>query len=248
MDDIIKKYPFSVIYEDNHLLVVNKPSGLLCQGDSTGDKPIAELGKDYLKEKYNKPGNVFCGVTHRLDRPVSGALVLARTSKALERMNSLFKNRDIQKTYWAIVKNKPKKESGRLVHYLVKDGSSNTVKAHQKQVEGSKKAELTYQLVGYMNDHYLLEVSPITGRAHQIRVQLAAMGCPIKGDTKYGFKQANPDKSIHLHARRIEFIHPVKKDKLLLIAPVPENQFWEQFLDFDKKVRNRDLKKLIKET
>ncbi len=240
------KMPFQVIYEDNHLLVVNKPAGLLVQGDSTGDKPLVEFGKDYIKSKYKKPGKVFLGVVHRLDRPVSGLVVLARTSKALERMNEIFKNRKVQKTYWAVVRRKPGETKGRLVHYLLKDGSRNTVKAFDKPVEEAKMAELTYRLLGKLNEHYLLEVNPITGRPHQIRVQLSRMGCPIRGDVKYGFPKPNTDSSINLHARKIHFVHPVRKEPMTFKAGLPENDFWEQYLVFDKvkKVKDKDLHKL----
>jgi 23S rRNA pseudouridine1911/1915/1917 synthase len=224
---------FDVLYEDNHLLVVNKAPGVLVQGDSTKDIPLAELGKQYLKEKYQKPGKVFLGVVHRLDRPVSGVVVLARTSKALERMNKIFRDRKVQKTYWAITKNKPRYFEGKLVNYLKKDPSKNVTSAYQDQVAGSQKAELYYRVLGKLNEHFLFEVNPVTGRSHQIRVQLAQIGCPIRGDVKYGFKNPNQDASIHLHARKLYFMHPVKKQPIEFIAPVPRSDFWEQFLTLE---------------
>jgi 23S rRNA pseudouridine1911/1915/1917 synthase len=236
---------FNVVYEDNHLIVVNKKSGVLVQGDKTGDIPLAEHVKLYLKDKYNKPGNVFAGVVHRIDRPVSGLVLLAKTSKALERMNEMFKSRKIQKTYWAIVKRRPKEENAKLVHWLVKDTQKNISSAYDEEVKGSLKAELTYTVLGKLNDHYLLEVNPITGRPHQIRVQLAAIGSPIRGDVKYGFSKPNEDGSINLHARKLKFIHPVKKEPLTIIGSLPENDFWEQFLSLESKEdRNRQIDNL----
>ncbi|MCS6821879.1 MAG: RluA family pseudouridine synthase [Microscillaceae bacterium] len=232
-----------IIYEDNHLLIVNKPNNLLVQGDQTGDVTLSDLAKQYIKEKYKKPGEVFLGVPHRLDRPVSGVVILCRTSKSLERMTELFRKREIQKTYWAVVKNKPPKKKGRLTHWLVKDEKKNIVTAYEQKVPNSQKAELRYRLLGKLNDHYLLEVEPLTGRPHQIRVQLAQMGCPIRGDVKYGFHKSNQDQSINLHARRVYFIHPVKKEPITCIASLPENDFWEQFLvldDFEVKDKNLD--------
>ncbi len=225
--------PFQVIYEDNHLIVVNKPSGLLVQGDKTGDATLADYVKTYIKEKYDKPGAVFLGIVHRLDRPVSGLVILARTSKGLERMNKIFRERKIQKTYWAIVKRRPQEEQARLVHWLLKDHEKNKVTAYDQPVEGAQKAELKYRTLGKLNDHWLLEVQPITGRPHQIRVQLSEIGCPIRGDIKYGFSKPNEDASIHLHSRKAYFIHPVKKEPLICVAPLPPTQFWEQFLAFD---------------
>lgn len=225
--------PFQIIYEDNHLLIVNKPAGMLVQGDKTGDEPIIELGKAYLKEKYDKPGNVFLGCVHRLDRPVSGVLVMAKTSKALERMNKLFQNKKIHKKYWAIVKRRPKEEKGKLTHWLKKDESINVTSAFDEEVPGSKRAELRYSVLGKLNDHYLLEVHPLTGRPHQIRVQLSAIGSPIRGDIKYGFSKPNEDGNINLHALGISFIHPVQNEKMYVRAGLPEVPFWEQFLGFD---------------
>lgn len=236
--------PFFVVYEDNHIIVVNKKSGTLVQGDNTGDKCLADYVKDYIKEKYNKPGAVFLGTVHRIDRPVSGLVVFARTSKALERMNALLRDKKMYKTYWAIVKVKPKKEQDRLVHWLEKDTKKNTTSASRTETPNGKRAELTYKLLGSLNDHYLLEVKPITGRPHQIRVQLAAMGCPIKGDLKYGFWKPNPDKSINLHARQLNFIHPVKKESIHIKGPLPDDQFWEQFLTLDP-VGKKDLRNIL---
>ncbi|MBO9636822.1 RluA family pseudouridine synthase [Siphonobacter aquaeclarae] len=228
--------PFHVVYEDNHLIIVNKAAGVLVQGDETGDVTLSDYVKDYIRDKYEKPGAVFLGTVHRLDRPVSGLVVFARTSKALERMNELFRRRDIQKTYWAVVKNKPEKKSGKLTHWLVKDEARNVVTAYDYERPGAQKAELTYKLLGEMNHHYLLEVNPVTGRPHQIRVQLASMGCPIRGDLKYGYPRPNPDASINLHARRLFFIHPVKKEAIICKAALPANPFWEEFLEFDDEV------------
>lgn len=233
----------NVLYEDNHLVIVNKPAGVLIQGDSTGDKPLVEHVRDYIRKKYNKPGNVFCGVVHRLDRPVSGVVVFARTSKALDRMNKLFRDREIHKTYWAVVKRKPKEKKAKLTHWLLKNPVNNTTKAFNENKDGASKAELNYSILGKLNDHFLVEVNPITGRPHQIRVQLSTIGCPIRGDIKYGFSVPNTDKSINLHARRLNFIHPIKKEKILVIAPLPENPFWEQFLALDN-LKDRDLNKM----
>jgi len=235
-----------VLYEDNHLLVVNKPGGLLVQGDATGDQTLLDIGKTYLKEKYNKPGKVFLGTVHRLDRPVSGAVVMARTSKALERMNKQFRERKVYKKYWAIVKRKPKKEKDKLSNWLIKNREKNLVTAYDQEVTGSQKAELHYKTLGKLNDHFLLEVNPITGRPHQIRVQLASMGCPIRGDIKYGFRKPNADANINLHARQIVFEHPVKKELMKITAPLPENDFWEQFLTLDRvKIKDKDLGRIV---
>ena len=234
--------PLEVLYEDNHLLIVNKPAGVLSQGDKTGDIAIGEHAKAYIKEKYEKTGEVFLGVPHRLDRPVSGAIILARTSKALERINKMFRDREIQKTYWAIVKNKPSRNSGKLTHWVVKDEGRNFVTAYNSPRDESQRAELAYRVVGELNEHWLLEVSPLTGRPHQIRVQLAAIGSPIRGDIKYGYSKPNADGCINLHARRIYFLHPVRKIPVICVAGLPNNEFWEQFLtldDFD--VKDKDL-------
>lgn len=226
---------FKVLYEDNHLIAVSKASGVLVQGDNTGDIPLAEHVKAYLKEKYQKPGNVFAGVIHRLDRPVSGLVMLAKTSKALERMNELFRTREIKKTYWVIVKNKPPKTSETLVHYLKKLSDKNISKAYDKEVSGALKSELSYEIIGQSERFYLLEVKPITGRHHQIRVQLSKIGCPIKGDVKYGYDRTNEDARIHLHAREISFIHPIKLEKITIVADLPSEKVWSLF---NQKISN----------
>ena len=202
----------TVVYEDNHIIIVNKTASEIVQGDKTGDTPLSETVKQYLKEKYNKPGNVFIGVTHRLDRPVSGLVVFAKTSKALSRLNDMFRQGEVEKTYWAIVKNAPAAEEGTLVHYMIKNEKQNKSYAYDKEVKGSKKAILDYRLIGHSQNYFLLEVNLHTGRHHQIRCQLAKMGCPIKGDLKYGFPRSNPDGSICLHSRRVKFVHPVSKE------------------------------------
>ena len=216
----------TVVYEDNHIVVVNKTSSEIVQGDKTGDTPLSEMVKQYLKEKYNKPGNVFIGVTHRLDRPV---VVFAKTSKALPRLNEMFRNGEVKKTYWAIVKECPKETEGELVHYLVRNEKQNKSYAYDKEVKNSKKAVLHYKLIGHSQNYYLLEVDLKTGRHHQIRCQLAKMGCPIKGDLKYGSPRSNPDGSICLHARTVQFVHPVSKEMIRLTAPVPEGNLWNGF-------------------
>lgn len=218
-----------VIYEDNHVIIVNKTSSEIVQGDKTGDTPLSEIVKQYLKEKYNKPGNVYLGVTHRLDRPVSGIVVFAKTSKALPRLNEMFKNGEVKKTYWAIVKNCPKETEGELEHYLVRNEKQNKSYAYDKEVSNSKKAILHYKLIGHSQNYYLLEVDLKTGRHHQIRCQLAKMGCPIKGDLKYGAQRSNPDGSISLHARRIRFVHPVSREMIDIEAPVPNDNLWRGF-------------------
>ena len=218
-----------VVYEDNHIIVVNKTSSEIVQGVKTCDTPLSEMVKQYLKEKYNKPGNVFIGVTHRLDRPVSGLVVFAKTSKALPRLNEMFRNGEVKKTYWAIVKECPKETEGELVHYLVRNEKQNKSYAYDKEVKISKKAVLHYKLIGHSQNYYLLEVDLKTGRHHQIRCQLAKMGCPIKGDLKYGSPRSNPDGSICLHARTVQFVHPVSKEMIRLTAPVPEGNLWNGF-------------------
>ena len=219
----------TVIYEDNHIIVVNKTASEIVQGDKTGDTPLSETVKQYLKDKYQKPGNVFIGVTHRLDRPVSGLVILAKTSKALSRLNEMFKNSEVKKTYWAIVKNCPKQPEGELVHYLVRNEKQNKSYAYDKEVPNSKKAILNYKLIGHSDHYFLLEVDLKTGRHHQIRCQLAKMGCPIKGDLKYGSARSNPDGSICLHARHVRFVHPVSKELIELDAPVPDSNLWHGF-------------------
>lgn len=219
----------TVVYEDNHLIIVNKRPSEIVQGDKTGDEPLSDTLKRYLKEKYAKPGNVFLGVTHRLDRPVSGLVVFAKTSKALLRLNEMFRAGEVKKTYWAIVKNCPPQEEGELVHYLVRNERQNKSYAYDKEVKGAKKAVLHYRLIGRSDNYYLLEVDLKTGRHHQIRCQLAKMGCPIKGDLKYGFPRSNPDGSICLHARCVRFVHPVSKEQVEVVAPVPEDNGWSFF-------------------
>ena len=219
----------TVIYEDNHIIVVNKAASEIVQGDKTGDTPLSETVKQYLKEKYAKPGNVFIGVTHLLDRPVSGLVIFAKTSKALPRLNEMFKNSEVKKTYWAIVKDAPKEAEGELVHYLVRNEKQNKSYAYEKEVSNSKKAILHYRLIGRSQNYFLLEVDLKTGRHHQIRCQLAKMGCPIKGDLKYGSPRSNPDGSICLHARHVQFIHPVSKELIELDAPVPAGSLWNGF-------------------
>ena len=216
----------TVVYEDNHLIIVNKRPSEIVQGDKTGDEPLSDTLKRYLKEKYAKPGNVFLGVTHRLDRPVSGLVVFAKTSKALSRLNEMFRAGEVKKTYWAIVKNCPPQEEGELVHYLVRNERQNKSYAYDKEVKSAKKAVLHYRLIGRSDNYYLLEVDLKTGRHHQIRCQLAEMGCPIKGDLKYGFPRSNPDGSICLHARCVRFVHPVSKEQVEVVAPVPEDNGW----------------------
>lgn len=219
----------TVVYEDNHLIIVNKRPSEIVQGDKTGDEPLSETVKSYLKEKYAKPGNVFLGVTHRLDRPVSGLVVFAKTGKALARLNDMFRQSEVKKTYWAIVKNCPPQEEGELVHYLVRNEKQNKSYAYDKEVKNSKKAVLHYRLIGRSENYFLLEVDLKTGRHHQIRCQLAKMGCPIKGDLKYGFPRSNPDGSICLHARRVQLVHPVSKERVDVTAPVPEDNLWRSF-------------------
>ena len=223
---VSNKDNLQILHEDNHIIVVNKRVGDIVQGDKTGDKPLSEVVKEYIKEKYNKPGEVFLGVVHRLDRPTSGIVVFARTSKALERLNAMFSNRETQKTYWAVVKNKPPKTSDNLVHFLKRNPKNNTSKAHLKEVPESKKASLDYTIIKELNNYFALEINLHTGRHHQIRSQLQAIGCPIKGDLKYGFDRSNPDGGIHLHARKLVFVHPVSKENIEIIAPTPNDVIW----------------------
>ncbi len=218
-----------VLHEDNHTIVVNKRASDIVQGDKTGDEPLPEIIKRYLKKKYNKPGNVFCGVVHRLDRPTSGALVFARTSKALSRLNAQFRDKTTNKVYWAVVESSPKQKSGRLSHYLKKNEKQNKSYAHDEKVNGSKHAVLNYIWIASSDKYHLLEVNLETGRHHQIRCQLAAIGCVIKGDVKYGARRSNKDASIHLHARRLTFEHPTTKQDVELIAPVPQEPLWSFF-------------------
>jgi 23S rRNA pseudouridine1911/1915/1917 synthase len=226
MKIISDKNNLQVLHEDNHIIVVNKRVGDIVQGDKTGDKPLSEVVKEYIKVKYNKPGEVFLGVVHRLDRPTTGIVVFSRTSKALTRMNELFSNRETQKTYWAIVKNKPLHSEDKLVHYLKKNEKNNTSKAHLKEVPESKLASLDYKIIATLQNYFALEINLHTGRHHQIRTQLSAIGCPIKGDLKYGFDRSNPDGGIHLHARRLVFVHPGSKENITIIAPTPNDVIW----------------------
>lgn len=224
-----------ILYEDNHIIAVNKRSGDIVQSDESGDKPLSDFVKDYIKEKYKKTGEVFLGVVHRIDRPVSGIVLFARTSKSLTRLNELFKIKDIQKTYWCIVKNKPKADEGTLIHYHIKDSKTRKAKLYDKEVAHSKKCVLHYKLLTSSDNYQLLEIQLETGRFHQIRAQLAKIGSPIKGDIKYGYKRPNENtRSIHLHARTIKFIHPVRDEKIEIIAPVPDELVWKFF---EEKVR-----------
>jgi len=218
----------TVLYEDNHIIAVNKTCSEIVQGDKTGDQPLSETIKIYLKEKYDKPGDVFLGVTHRLDRPVSGVVLFAKTSKALTRLNEMFRNQEVKKTYWAIVKERPEQAEGRLEHYLTRNEKQNKSMAYDKERSDAKKAALSYKLIAQSDTYYLLEVLLETGRHHQIRCQLAKMGCPIKGDLKYGFPRSNPNGGISLHARSVEFIHPVSKQLIQLTAPMPlDDKLWQ---------------------
>jgi 23S rRNA pseudouridine1911/1915/1917 synthase len=227
MKIISNKNNLQILHEDNHLIVVNKRVGDIVQGDKTGDKPLSEVVKEYIKDKYNKPGEVFLGVVHRLDRPTTGIVVFARTSKALTRMNELFSNRETQKTYWAIVKNKPEKSEDRLIHFIKRNEKNNTSKAHIKEVPESKMASLDYKIFKELNNYFALEINLHTGRHHQIRAQLSAIGSPIKGDLKYGFDRSNPDGGIHLHARKLVFTHPVTKEPITITAPTPSDSIWD---------------------
>ncbi len=222
-------HELQILYEDNHVIVINKRASDIVQGDKTGDETIPDHIKEYLKVKYEKPGNVFCGVVHRLDRPTSGAVVFARTSKALERLNAQFRDKETNKIYWAIVETKPVKSEDTLVHFLKKNEKQNKSYASQTETPGSKKAILHYKLIASSDKYHLLEVRLETGRHHQIRVQLATIGCLIKGDVKYGARRANPDASISLHARYLDFIHPTSKEVIKITAPVPNDALWNFF-------------------
>ncbi|MFT6849237.1 MAG: 23S rRNA pseudouridine1911/1915/1917 synthase [Sphingobacteriales bacterium] len=215
-----------VIYEDNHFIAVNKKPGELVQGDKTGEAPLGEDVKEFIRMKYQKPGNIFLGVIHRIDRPVSGVLLMAKTSKGLARMNEVFKQRTVQKTYWAIVTKRPNDIEGKLEHYLLKDQKRNVVKTVNAKKAGAKLAQLSYKMIKDLGKAWVLEVKPHTGRAHQIRVQLASMGCPIVGDLKYGAPTPNHDKSISLHAKQLDFVHPVSKETICIEADPPRNGAW----------------------
>jgi 23S rRNA pseudouridine1911/1915/1917 synthase len=227
----MKKDIPAVLYEDNHIIIVNKRSSDLVQGDSTGDEPLDDKVRAYIREKYNKPGDVFLGVVHRLDRPVSGCVVYARTSKALSRLSELFRTRDVRKTYWAIVSERPPAEEGTLSNYLKKNEPQNKSYVYSSEVKGSKLAELSYRVLARSERYYLVEVDLQTGRHHQIRAQLASAGCPIKGDLKYGSKRSNEGGGISLHSRRVSFVHPVKKEEISVEAPLPDDRIWKLFSD-----------------
>lgn len=224
-----------VLHEDNHVIVVNKRASDIVQGDKTGDVTMPDMIKEFLRVKYDKPGNIFCGVVHRLDRPTSGAVVFAKTSKALSRLNEQFREKDTRKVYWAIVEKEPKSKTGSLTNFLLKNEKQNKSHVHEKEVSGSKKATLNYTQIAQSDRYFLLEVELETGRHHQIRAQLSNIGCIIKGDLKYGAKRSNPDGSIHLHARRLDFIHPTTKEVIKVIAPVPDESLWKWF---EKTIEN----------
>ncbi len=223
-----------VVYEDNHIIIVYKESGEIVQGDKTGDTPLAETVKAYIKEKYTKPGAVFLGVVHRLDRPVCGLVVFARTSKALSRLNDMFRKGEVHKTYWALVQNQPALPEGTLEHWLTRNEKQNKSYAYPREVPGSKKAILKYRLIGQSERYFLLEINLLTGRHHQIRCQLSAMGCPIKGDLKYGSKRSNADGSISLLSHRIDFIHPVSKEHIVVESPLPVDNIWQNIKFLEK--------------
>jgi len=230
-DKIIStKDNLQVLHEDNHIIIVNKRPGDIVQGDKTGDKPLSEVVKSYIKEKYNKPGNVYLGVVHRLDRPTSGIVLFSKTSKALPRLNKLFQEKDAKKTYWAVVKEKPPRESDELIHFMKRNSKQNKSYAHKNEVPDSKKAILDYKLIKELDRYYVLEIDLHTGRHHQIRSQLSAIGSPIKGDLKYGFDRSNRDASIHLHSRELRFIHPVKKEEIHIMAPPPKDPIWDAIM------------------
>ncbi|MFV9482526.1 RluA family pseudouridine synthase [Christiangramia sp. ASW11-125] len=230
-DKIIStKDNLQVLHEDNHIIIVNKRPGDIVQGDKTGDKPLSEVVKSYIKEKYNKPGNVYLGVVHRLDRPTSGIVLFSKTSKALPRLNKLFQDKDAKKNYWAVVKEKPPRESDELIHFMKRNSKQNKSYAHKNEVPDSKKAILDYKLIKKLDRYYVLEIDLHTGRHHQIRSQLSAIGSPIKGDLKYGFDRSNRDASIHLHSRELRFIHPVKKEEIHITAPPPKDPIWDAIM------------------
>jgi 23S rRNA pseudouridine1911/1915/1917 synthase len=216
-----------ILYEDNHLIIVNKKPSEIVQGDKTGDAPMSDVIKQFIKKRDNKPGDVFLGVTHRIDRPTSGVVIFAKTSKALARLNQMFQDKAIQKTYWAIVKNEPPKKEGTLTHFLKKNETKNKSFVEPDEKRGGKKSVLNYKIIAKSDNYFLLEIDPKTGRHHQIRVQLSAIKCPIKGDLKYGFDRSNTDGSIHLHARKVSFVHPVSKAPIEVTAPVPQENLWQ---------------------
>lgn len=220
-----------VVYEDNHVIIVHKESGEIVQGDKTGDKPLSETVKDYIRDKYHKPGNVFLGVVHRLDRPVAGLVVFARTSKALSRLNDMFRNGEVHKTYWAITRNKPAEDEGTLVNWIVRNEKQNKSYVYDKEVPGAKRAELKYSVIAHTENYHLLEVHLLTGRHHQIRCQLAHMGCAIKGDLKYGAPRSNPDGSISLLSREVAFIHPVSKKEIKAESLIPDDRLWRDIAE-----------------
>jgi 23S rRNA pseudouridine1911/1915/1917 synthase len=221
------KENLQVLFEDNHLIIINKRVGDIVQGDKTKDKPLSDVVKEYIAFKYEKPGNVFLGVVHRLDRPTSGIVIFAKTSKALERLNKMLREKTVKKTYWAIVKDTPPKEQDTLIHYLKKNPKNNKSTSYKKETDTCKKAVLHYKIIQKLNNYYLIEIDLETGRHHQIRCQLACVGSPIKGDLKYGFNRSNKDGGIHLHARKINFIHPVSKEEINIISPLPKDVLWD---------------------
>lgn len=225
--NLSNKSNLQVLYEDNHIIVINKRSGDIVQGDKTGDTPLSDIVKHYIKEKYSKPGNVYLGTVHRLDRPTTGIVIFAKTSKALPRLNKLFSSKNIKKTYWAVVKNTPAKLEDTLTHWLKKNPKNNKSYAYNKEVKDSKNAILHYKTIKSLDNYVVLEINLETGRHHQIRAQLSTIGSPIKGDLKYGFDRSNKNASIHLHARQIVFTHPVKKEQLSIIAPTPKDAIWD---------------------
>ena len=220
------KNNLQILFEDNHIIIVNKRAGDITQGDKTGDKPLSDVVKEHIKVKYNKPGNIYLGVVHRLDRPTSGVIIFAKTSKSLERLNKMLREKEIQKTYWAVVKIPPKETRKTLIDFLKKNQKNNKSSVYKKEIDGSKRAVLHYQVIKKLDNYTLLEIGLETGRHHQIRAQLSAIGSPIKGDLKYGFERSNKDGSIHLHARKIEFTHPVRKEMICITAPTPNEVIW----------------------
>lgn len=228
-EDFYKITDKDILYEDNHLIAVYKKGGWIVQVDDTGDLSLDDMVKNYIAAKYNKPNGAFLGVVHRLDRPVSGVILFAKTSKALDRINKMFKEREMHKTYWAVVRQRPKKMEGTLVHWLVKNPKKNITTAYNEEVAGSQRAELHFKVLGFLDGYYLIEVDPITGRPHQIRVQLATLGSPIVGDNKYGYPRGSRKKTICLHARKLQFIHPVKKEAVNIFAALPKDGFWDKF-------------------